>query len=412
MTRKVFFGILVVLSFCLIGNTSWAALNFRYPDRIEYIKNYYDSHRTLTRTVKRGDTLWTIFKELGILKKNISCLERLQDFYSPKPGDCLKIVVQEKTALVDRVELLSGGNVYLFGKSAGKWTFYDINYPVLKIREVVSGVIDENMYTAGIKAGLHPGVILDLSDIFSSDVDFNTDLRRGDIFVILLEKEVRNGRERDSRILAARMVVQGESFEAFYFNVPGKGEGYYDRNGNSKERFFLKAPLQYRRISSYFTARRFHPILKIYRPHYGIDYAAPAGTPVSALGDGVVTFAGWKGGYGKYVEIRHGHGYKTTYGHLSRFARGIRAGKKVKRGELIGYVGSTGLATGPHLDFRFYVNGKPVNFLKTKWPHVTSVPRSHMARFRSLCDEYVKLMDDEYVKALALARAHNGSSKK
>lgn len=399
MMRKLAFVISPLICFTLFfGQPTRAVVKSGYPDRIECLKSYYGSYRTIVRTVKEGDTLWNIFRELGVLEKNLSCLEDLQRLYSIKTGDCLRIMVEEDTGQIDRIGLVSGSEMYLFSRDKGRWALHSVNYPMLRIREVISGVIHENMYTDGIKAGLHPGVILDLSDIFSSDVDFNTDLREGDIFVVLLEKTVRNGKEvAPPKILAARMVVRGESFEAFYFEVPGRGGGYYDEKGNSKERFFLKAPLQYRRISSYFTARRFHPILRIYRPHYGIDYAAPAGTPVSALGDGIVTFAGWKGGFGKFVEIRHGRGYKTTYGHLSRFAEGIRAGKRVKRGEVIGYVGSTGLATGPHLDFRFYVDGRPVDFLKTKWPTVASIPRSFRARFENLCAEYVRVIEREYL---------------
>ena len=130
---------------------------------------------------------------------------------------------------------------------------------------------------------------------------------------------------------------------------------------------FLRAPLHYRRISSYFTNRRFHPVLKYYRPHHGIDYAAPRGTPVSAVADGTVTFAGWKGGNGKLVMLKHGGGYSTTYGHLSGFARGVRSGRRVAQGDVVGYVGSTGLSSGPHLDFRIKQNGKPLNFLKIKY---------------------------------------------
>lgn len=376
-----------------------------YPDRIEYLKRYYESFRILSHTVKPGDTLWAIFERLNILKENTDCIQKIDHMCSIKPGDHFSILVDAETGRVSQLRYENKMGEYLIKKNNDEWTYYPIEHPILKLREIVSGVIEDNVYNAAVQRGVSPSVVVDLSDIFASDVDFTTDLRKGDVFVMLLEKYyMQNGSEYcPPKILAARIVVKGEEYEAYYFDTPKKKGGYYDREGNSKERFFLKAPLQYRRISSYFTARRFHPILKIYRPHYGIDYAAPEGTPVSALGDGVVTFAGRKGGYGKFVEITHNSMYKTTYGHLSRFAHGLRTGKRVKRGEIIGYVGSTGLATGPHLDFRFYVRRKPVNFLKTKWPHVTSIPKSLKPKFIEVRSKYAIMLDKECEKVIALS---------
>jgi murein DD-endopeptidase MepM/ murein hydrolase activator NlpD len=171
------------------------------------------------------------------------------------------------------------------------------------------------------------------------------------------------------------MVVGGRCFQAFYYTLPDGSQGYFDSKGNSLQKLFLKAPLSYTRISSTFTYRRFHPILKIYRPHLGIDYAAPTGTPVCSLGDGTITYLGRRGGFGRFIAVRHNRHYKTTYGHLSRFAKGLHSGSRVTRGEVIGYVGSSGMATGPHLDFRFYRDGRPINFLKTEFPHARSIPK-------------------------------------
>ncbi len=228
----------------------------------------------------------------------------------------------------------------------------------------ISGVIKSSLWESMSAVGVPPAAILDYADIFSWSVDFLTEVRDGDRWALAWEY----------RTDPAGKVVS-QKIKAVYYDGSETGrksaaawkDAYYDEKGESLRSMFLRAPLHYRRISSYFTNRRFHPVLKYYRPHQGIDYAAPTGTPVSAVADGSVTFAGWKGDNGKLVMIKHGGGYLTTYGHLSRFARGLRAGRRVSQGDVIGYVGSTGLSSGPHLDFRIKLNGKPLNFLKMKY---------------------------------------------
>jgi len=174
---------------------------------------------------------------------------------------------------------------------------------------------------------------------------------------------------------------------------------YYDAEGNSLQRVFLKSPLNYRRISSYFSRRRFHPILKIYRPHYGVDYAAPTGTPVVTIGDGRVVYAGWKGGLGRYVEIRHNNVYTSCYGHLSRFAKGIRRGARVRQGQVIGYVGATGLATGPHLDFRVKRFGSYVNPLTVDYPRAEPLPEDKKDEFFARRDSILQGLKPTQVAA-------------
>ncbi|HIC90700.1 MAG TPA: M23 family metallopeptidase, partial [Syntrophaceae bacterium] len=188
---------------------------------------------------------------------------------------------------------------------------------------------------------------------------------------------------KNGRILAAEFVNVGSKYQAFYFE-DGKGHGdYYDSEGRCLRKQFLKSPLRYKRISSYFSRRRFHPILKIYRPHLGIDYAAPVGTPVESIGDGKIEFIGWKGDYGRFIRVKHNRNYITTYGHLSRFAKGLKKGSRIKQGQVIGYVGSTGLATGPHLDFRMIRNGRFVNPLKIQPPPVAPIRKESMEAFNA-----------------------------
>ncbi len=396
--RPIFiaFFISVVLGFLSNNEASG------YPGRLEYIQNYLSQFDIVEYRVKPGDTLWKIFKKLNLLEDNIELVQNNKHLKRLRPGELLELYITVADRHVEKIRRSVNGETYVLRKYGTEWDYYRLEWPVVVLKEVVSGRIEDNLYNSILQLGLSPSVVFDLSDIFSSDIDFNTDFRRGDTFILYIERFARNGKVcKPPHILAARMIVQGKNYEAYYFETK-KGYGsYYDKYGRSKERMFLKAPLHYRRISSFFSPRRLHPILKIYRPHYGIDYAAPTGTPVSALGDGVVKFVGWRGGFGKFIVIKHNRTYKTTYGHLSRFARGIRVGSKVKKGQVIGYVGATGLATGPHLDFRFYKNGRPINFLKTKWPHSHSIPKKLLAKYKKLQLQYASILDSEQKKLLA-----------
>jgi murein DD-endopeptidase MepM/ murein hydrolase activator NlpD len=227
-----------------------------------------------------------------------------------------------------------------------------------------------------------PQLALQLAEIFAWQIDFLTECREGDTFKILVEKQYRGDFYRWGKILAAR--YKGEFLSehtAILFEDPAGYIDYYTEEGKSLRKAFLRAPLNYKYISSYFSKNRLHPILRIWRPHLSIDYAAPTGTPVSTIGDGTVIYVGWENGYGNYIKIRHPNNYVSDYGHLSRFAKGLIKGQKVKQGEIIGYVGSTGLSTGPHLDFSINKNGKKVDFLKLKLPAAFSVDPQYSAQF-------------------------------
>ncbi len=225
---------------------------------------------------------------------------------------------------------------------------------------------------------------LHLSDIFAWDIDFSTDLRKGDEFKIIVEGLYKDGQFRKyGNILSTTFKNNGKDYAAYRFEHD-TDTGYYDPDGNSLRKAFLKAPLNFRRISSSFSKRRYHPILKTYRPHHGIDYSAPKGTPVSVVGDGTVTFAGYKGEYGKMVIVRHPNGYKTYYGHLSRIKRIARRGSKVKQGDIIGSVGSTGLSTGPHLHYEMRRYNRPVNPRAIKLPSGKPVPEKLLVEFQKL----------------------------
>ena len=234
----------------------------------------------------------------------------------------------------------------------------------------VSGTIENSLWESMSNSEIKPAIILDYADMFAWHIDFLTDCRPGDTYKLIYEVKTLEKKDTvlSSEIIAGQYITATSTNTAIRFTNSKGDEGYFDENGKSVKSAFLKAPLQFKRISSYFTKKRFHPILKYYRAHEGIDYAAPIGTPVSAVGDGIVTKSQYSGGYGNLVIIKHPNGYETYYGHLSKYGKGIKKGVRVKQGQVIGYVGSTGLSTGPHLDFRIKKNGSFFNYLTMKMP--------------------------------------------
>lgn len=254
--------------------------------------------------------------------------------------------------------------------------------------EMAEGVIESSLWNAMTDAGCDPYLTLKLSDIYAWTVDF-FGIQSGDTFKVVYEHQfVEEESIGIGNILASYLNNNGEGHYAYYFEQGGRGE-YFDKEGTNLRRTFLKAPLNYRRISSTFTHARKHPITKVVRPHYGVDYAAPSGTPVHTIGDGTVIEKGWdnKGG-GNYVKIRHNSTYTTTYMHLKGFAKGLKKGSKVKQGDLIGYVGSTGMSTGPHLDFRLNKNGKYINPLTFDSPSAEPLKDENRTAFDEIINKY------------------------
>jgi murein DD-endopeptidase MepM/ murein hydrolase activator NlpD len=246
-----------------------------------------------------------------------------------------------------------------------------------------SGTIETSLWYAMKNGGLPPSLFGDMSEIFAWTVDF-FGLQKGDNFKVVYEEFFIDGKSLGTgRIYAAQFNRTGSSITAIPFIQEGK-ESFFDVDGNSLRKAFLKAPLQFSRISSHFSSARMHPILRIIRPHYGVDYAAPVGTPVKAIGDGRIISATDEGGAGKMVKIQHNSVYATGYLHLSRFGEGVSPGRFVKQGDIIGYVGSSGLSTGPHLDFRFYKNGSPVDPLKVDAPPVEPISEENKAKFEKI----------------------------
>ncbi|MCX8159618.1 MAG: M23 family metallopeptidase [Candidatus Saccharicenans sp.] len=257
------------------------------------------------------------------------------------------------------------------------------SHPVTRQLVLVEGVIKDSLIAAVNQAGEQDLLALMMAEIFGWVIDFYVDLRQDDSFRLLVEKKYINGQFGGyGPILAARFVNRNQVFEAYRYVFPDSGQAdYFEAGGGSLRKEFLKSPLRYARITSRFSSSRLHPIRKIYRPHYGIDYAAPVGTPVQATADGVVTFAGWNGAAGRMVRIRHKNAYETMYLHLKSLASEIKTGARVAGGQVIGYVGSSGESTGPHLDYRLLYHGKYVNPLSWKFQPAEPLPSRYRPDF-------------------------------
>ncbi len=268
----------------------------------------------------------------------------------------------------------------------------------IRVKEIW-GSIDESLILAFNQLGEEDPLALAFAELFGWDVDFYMDLQPGDTFKVIFEKRYIEGRlAGDGNILAAELVNEGKVHRAFFFAPPDtRKPGYYNEAGASLEKEFRKSPIKWARVTSRFSGHRFHPIRQVYTAHYGVDYAAPAGTPIQATADGVVVSAGWNGGAGRMVRIRHRNNYETTYMHLQGFAPGIRARERVKGGDVIGYVGSTGESTGPHVDYRILRGGGYLNPLSAKFAPVEPLKPEFVEDYKKSIKNYRSLLDDPLI---------------
>lgn len=261
--------------------------------------------------------------------------------------------------------------------------------------ELVQGTIHSTLLEAVHEIGENHQLAFLLADIFAWDIDFIRDLRVGDTFQALVEKRFRDGQPAGyGKVIAAEFVNQKNVFKAIRFQDGTQPASYYNEKGENLRKAFLKAPVAFNRISSGFTLHRFHPILKTWKSHPAIDYVAPVGTPIKTVGDGSIYRIGYTRANGNFIEVRHSNGYATIYLHMKGFARGLHKGSRVKQGEVIGYLGGTGLATGPHLCYRMRLNGRPVNPTKLKVPAAKSVSKEHLAEFNVLAAPLIAQLDE------------------
>lgn len=342
--------------------------------------------------LRRGDTLGSVLKRFGIEPPSAHALiEQVRLFVNPRkirPGDNIHVVLNAEDRSVQSMEFVVEDSLVRIKATESGWAAERHEIPFVREKRVVRGTVKGSLYESGTDAGLSPQHILDLAKIFEYDIDFFSDFQTDDEFSVMVE-EVRysDGRRASGRVLAAELEAGGNVFSGYYYaGKDGNGE-YFNGDGEALRRGFLRAPLSYARISSPFSTSRRHPIFRTLRPHLAIDYAAPAGTPVVAIGRGRVEFKGSRGGYGNVVDIRHAGNYMSRYAHFSRFAPNLRRGQSVELGDVIGYVGQTGHATGPHLHFEFLRGGAKINFLSLRIPKNLQLAGEDLRRFKLLRDQ-------------------------
>ncbi|UTW06440.1 peptidoglycan DD-metalloendopeptidase family protein [Pseudomonas benzenivorans] len=362
-------------------------------------------HKTIR--VANGDTLSTVFAKVGLsasaLHEVLNSSKEAKQFSRLKVGQELEFQLTADGQLDSlRSKLSDLESISLANTDKGFAFKRELVKPDVR-SSYAHGVIDSSLFLAAKRAGLSHGLTMDLANIFGYDIDFAMDIREGDEFELIYEEKVVAGKKVGSGdILSARFTNRGKTFTAVRYTDKQGNTSYYGADGTSMRKAFIRTPVDFARISSRFSNGRRHPILNKIRAHKGVDYAAPRGTPIKAAGDGKIALAGRKGGYGNAVVIQHGSRYRTLYAHMQGFAKGIRTGGSVKQGQIIGYIGTTGLSTGPHLHYEFQVNGVHVDPLSQKLPMADPIARNEKQRFLQLSKPLMARMDQERSTLLAL----------
>lgn len=337
---------------------------------------------------QRGETMGQVLKDLGLEPSEslamIAELSQHVDVRRLRPQDHYAALMDDDGQLRGLQVSLNGKGRAVVRRQGEGWRSSWSEFTEVSETRSIRGELEGSLESSIRRAGGEAVVAYAMADVLQWDLDFNRDLQTGDRFEVLYERIYLDGEfHRVGSIRALTYRNRDRLLEAYQF---GEDRGHYDGEGRPLRKLFLKSPLRYSRVTSGFTSRRFHPVLKSYRPHYGVDYGAPVGTPVRATGGGVVQFAGWDKGGGKTVKVRHPNGYLTAYLHLSRFADGVRSGTRVAQGEVIGYVGSTGLATGPHLDYRMQKGGRWLNPQGFKSEPAPPIPAAQLGAFEAQRD--------------------------
>ena len=341
--------------------------------------------------VKKGDTLSHLFNRVGLGQKELqgilSAKGDTSELKKIHPGQQMRFGT-ENGELTSFEYVFSRLGTLSINKEGDVFVAKVQQQELMPFTSFAEGKIQSSFFVAAKKAGLSNSMTMELANIFGYDVDFALDIRKNDTFrVIYQEMRLDGEKVHDGDILAAQFTNQGKTFTAIRFETSDRGFDYFTPEGLSLKKAFRRTPVDFARISSHFNMNRRHPVLHTLRAHKGTDYAAATGTPIKATGDGKVTFAGWKGGYGRVVILQHSQGISTLYGHMSGFGRSIRAGTRVSQGQVIGYVGSSGLATGPHVHYEFYVNGAVRNPVTVQLPKADPVTSKDKAAFLAMASQ-------------------------
>jgi len=349
-------------------------------------------------TVKKGDTLSSIFNQHHIGQSELidilSVKETQQVLSTLQPDHKINLLLDKQNNLYEMIYQPDLVTKIHFTKQKDMFAAQIKNIPIEHRNTYCHGIIQASLFTAGLRANLPSNLIMDMVELFQWDIDFAKDIRAGDSFDIIYDEEYINGEPlKADHIIAAEFIHRGTHYKAIRYTDPAGHTSYYRPDGSSLKRMFIRTPVKFTRISSYFKPKRWHPILHRFRKHTGVDYAAPAGTPIKATADGKVKFIGRKGGYGNAIILQHGRRYSTLYGHMLRFARHLHKNNRVKQGQVIGYVGMTGLATGYHLHYEFRINNKVRDPLKVKISEGNQImPKKYRKAFLAKANRLLRRM--------------------
>ncbi|MBC9000051.1 MULTISPECIES: peptidoglycan DD-metalloendopeptidase family protein [unclassified Pseudomonas] len=359
--------------------------------------------------VSKGDTLSTLFEKVGLpataVHEILASDKQAKQFSQLKRGQKLEFELNPEGQLTSLHSKVSDLETITLTKNDKGYAFNRVTAKPTVRTAYVHGVINSSLSQSAARAGLSHSLTMDMASVFGYDVDFAQDIRQGDEFDVIYEQKVVNGKAvGNGPILSARFTNRGKTYTAVRYTNKQGNSSYYTADGNSMRKAFIRTPVDFARISSKFSMGRKHPILNKIRAHKGVDYAAPRGTPIKAAGDGKVLLAGRRGGYGNTVIIQHGNTYRTLYGHMQGFAKGVKTGGTVKQGQVIGFIGTTGLSTGPHLHYEFQVNGVHVDPLGQKLPMADPIAKAERARFMAQSQPLMARMDQEKATMLASSK--------
>lgn len=387
-------SLLALLIFLIISFSLYQPLINIFRDKLAPIPEITPL-KSINNKIEQGETLFSIFtkyelhtEELFEMKSATASIHPLREI---RPGKPYTFILDEKNYINSFTYRIDDDTILKIERVDDFFRAHKYNIPYETRILTIGGTIQDSLISAFGAEREDYLLALQAADILAWDIDFSTDLRTSDTFRIIVEGLYLNGKfKKYGKILSIEFINSNQTYKAYLFEHDGKTD-YYNAEGQSLRKAFLKAPLSFKRISSSFSKNRLHPILKVHRPHNGIDYVAASGTPVSAVASGKITFAGRKGAYGKLITILHHNGYQTYYGHLSCIKKGIRKGGKIQQGDLIGYVGATGLATGPHLHYEMRQDNAPINPLRVKNVAGKPVPSAQIAEFTKLTNSMNKV---------------------
>lgn len=378
--------------------------------------NTRETNKVITETVQKNDTLSKVFQRAGVANSQMYRLlnshKKAKELARIYPGHKLKFTTNIDGNLITLNYIKSSLEQHVFTKIDDRFEFEEIiRKPEIRIVRT-EGVITHSLYGAAKKAKLEDRLTMKLASIFGWDVDFALDIRANDSFIVVYEEKFLDNKKLGTgNIIAAEFTNKGNRYQAVRYADKKGNAQYYTPEGNTMRKAFLRTPIEFARISSHFNLRRKHPVLNTIRAHKGTDYAAPRGTPIKTTGDGKVTFAGRKGGYGNVLIIQHGQTYETRYAHLKAFAKNVRRGKTVKQGQVIGYVGTTGLSSGPHLHYEFRVNGVVRNPVTVKLPKANPIAKSERSRFFAQTKNAVAALQNPAKRTQVATKDRDNSSK-